>query len=403
MTLCILTSSYPRSPEDTINAGVFVRDFARACAAELPGCCLFTHRKGPPGEYGEAFQVTEYKWFGQATSLTSVDIASPRGLIAAASLILMGTWGYLRLSRKRRVTHSLAMWAIPSGIFAYAANKLWGVPYSIWALGSDIWCYERHWLVRPLLRRILLDADHLYADGQELAERVYRLTGRPCAFLPSSRDLTGFRPVPLNDDRPRPRYLFVGRYERNKGPDVLLEAAADYLDKGGSGSFDLFGAGSLEKSLRRFIRHRGLSDRIRLHGTIKTQDLVDRLHWCDYLVIPSRIESLPLILSDALQTGTRVIATDVGDMATMVRETGAGIVVPPLDIPALVSAFTAMESQLSTCPASAYSRPVPSPYNTARLFLTDAGFVLSKTGSPNCRQTGPQSGHNRVADENTVS
>ena len=125
--LCILTSSYPRDPSDNINSGVFARDFVRALAAVLPECCVFTHRKGPPGHYPDSFDVIEYRWLGRSTSLTSLDLRSPLGGLAALSLLIMGTFGYLRLCRQRRIEHSLALWVVPSGLFAVMAKWMRGV------------------------------------------------------------------------------------------------------------------------------------------------------------------------------------------------------------------------------------------------------------------------------------
>ena len=339
MTLAVLASSYPRDPEDSTNAGVFVRDFAKALAARGVDVAVFTHRKGAPGRYAEPFPVREYRWLGRETSLTSVDLRSPWGIAKAASLMAAGPPAYLRACRELDVTRSLACWAIPSGVFAWIAKQRLGIPYAVWALGSDIWRYERHALVGPLLRRVLADADHRFADGLELARRVEALCGRSCVVLPSARDLAGVAPRPVTEDRPRPRFLFVGRWEENKGPDVLVEAAALYLARGGRGSFDLFGEGSLAPALARRIADRGLGGRVRLHGVLAPAPFVGRLDWCDFLVIPSRIESVPVVFSDALQRGVPVLATDVGDLGALVRETGAGRVVPPEDPEAMARAL----------------------------------------------------------------
>ena len=45
------------------------------------------------------------------------------------------------------------------------------------------------------------------------------------------------------------------------------------------------------------------------------------------LILPSRIESIPVILSDALQLDCNLIVTDVGDMGPLVRSYRAGMVV----------------------------------------------------------------------------
>jgi glycosyltransferase involved in cell wall biosynthesis len=47
------------------------------------------------------------------------------------------------------------------------------------------------------------------------------------------------------------------------------------------------------------------------------------------LIIPSRIESIPLVLSDGLQMSLPLLVTDVGDMGTLVSRYSAGIVCRP--------------------------------------------------------------------------
>ena len=47
------------------------------------------------------------------------------------------------------------------------------------------------------------------------------------------------------------------------------------------------------------------------------------------LIIPSRIESVPLILSDGLQMELPIMVTDVGDMGVLVRRYAAGLVCRP--------------------------------------------------------------------------
>ena len=63
---------------------------------------------------------------------------------------------------------------------------------------------------------------------------------------------------------------------------------------------------------------------------------------CDCVVIPSRMESIPVVFSDALQMGRPLIASDVGDMGTLLRAHPAGLVVPPEDATALCAAMLQM-------------------------------------------------------------
>ena len=377
INLCILTSSYPSSPDENNNSGVFVRDFVQACETIVPGCRVFTHRKGTPGDYRDVFPVLEYRWLGSDSSLTSVNLGSASGIIKAISLLLMGSWGYLRLCRRKKIDHSLAMWAFPSGLYAYLAKKLYGVPYSVWALGSDIWRYEKHPIVGPVLRRVLREADHLFADGMEFAETVAALSGRRCDFLPSTRDLGSIQALPVEDQASRPRFLYVGRYEYNKGPDVLLEAARLYLSSGGPGSFHLFGEGSLLPELDAYVSAHGLGEKVVIHDVIGVAALVGRLHWCDYLVIPSRIESIPVILSDAMQSGTPVIATEVGDIPAIVDQMTLGLTVPPQAPEELTQTLLECghRDEATRGISPGLRPPLTSPGDTARKFLRAVGLL----------------------------
>jgi len=49
----------------------------------------------------------------------------------------------------------------------------------------------------------------------------------------------------------------------------------------------------------------------------------------DCIIIPSRIESVPLVLSDVMQCKKPVIVTNVGDMGFLVKKYDVGIVVEP--------------------------------------------------------------------------
>lgn len=137
--------------------------------------------------------------------------------------------------------------------------------------------------------------------------------------------------------------LFVGRYESNKGPDVLVEAALRYLEQGGRARFHLHGQGGMESDLRQVVSRAGREDSIFIRGVLDPQGVVDAMSACDCLVVPSRVESIPVICSDAFQMRLPMIVTDVGDMGSIVRDAGVGTVVPPGDPEAMCRALQEME------------------------------------------------------------
>jgi glycosyltransferase involved in cell wall biosynthesis len=91
----------------------------------------------------------------------------------------------------------------------------------------------------------------------------------------------------------------------------------------------IFGGGPLLQQLEDFIDTKKLSSCVNLHGFIEPEKAAGYLKSVNALIIPSRIESIPVVLSDALQANTPIIATDVGDMGFLLKEYRAGAVVPP--------------------------------------------------------------------------
>ena len=95
-----------------------------------------------------------------------------------------------------------------------------------------------------------------------------------------------------------------------------------------SGHLYLFGGGPLETQIRRRAAQPDLRGRVTIGGWADEAVAVSWLAACDCVVIPSRMESIPVIFSDALQMGRPLIVSDVGDMGSLLREHPAGLVVP---------------------------------------------------------------------------
>jgi glycosyltransferase involved in cell wall biosynthesis len=358
MHLGIVTSSYPLSPNDTVNAGVFVRDVAEElvkCGHEVH---VLTPHKHGRADLSENVTVSVIPWWGGEKDLASLSMQNPFNLLRFSTLVISGLWNVSRYAHNHKLDALLAMWAIPSGLFSWWSWRRFGIPYGIWALGSDIWARRKYPLGDRIVRRVLQDARFRFADGEQLAQDVEQLTGMSCAFVPSVRHLSE-SPANLRlpdftpDDK---HFLFIGRYELNKGPDILVEAMRLLLDGGHRAYLHLFGDGSLKLQLQNRIR--GYERYIHLGGIADPNTVVTYMRTCDWLVIPSRIESIPLIFVDSLQMRIPVIAADVGDLGKLVGRFGVGKVVPPNDHLALKEAMKAVLSQPRTTLLEIWDAPL---------------------------------------------
>jgi len=218
---------------------------------------------------------------------------------------------------------------LPSGHWARYAKKRYQVPYSIWALGSDIWSLGKVPVVKSYLKLVLQDATHLFADGYQLADDVRKISGKNCDFLPSTRQL----PVcglPLTKTEAPYRFCFLGRWHPNKGIDLLLEALHLLEDKdwGKIEEVRIAGGGPMEDYVKEQVNKLQSQNRpVTLLGFQDKFGAAELLIWTDYVIIPSRIESVPVIFSDAMQAMRPVIAMPVGDMPKLLESSNCGLLV----------------------------------------------------------------------------
>lgn len=328
--LLLITTSYPEPGADGSEAaGSFVSDFAETLARHIPVTVLAPGSKEREDHSGN---LTIARFAGPGAPLSLLQPANPAHWLSILNILRLGSRRAERLARKNDFSHILALWALPSGYWARQLNRRHGIPYSVWTLGSDIWTLGKLPVVRTVLRSVMRASKFCFADGYKLLEDTERIAGRPCRFLPSVRRL------PVNGDKslrdsPPYRFAYLGRWHPNKGVDILLDALALLRDEDWRKieMVRICGGGPLESLV--VARHAALTAAgrpVQLGGYQDKTGAAELLAWADYLVIPSRIESIPVIFSDALQAGCPMIATPVGDLPRLMREYRPGILVDEL-------------------------------------------------------------------------
>lgn len=345
MKVLMLTSSFPLRPGDT-TAGPFVEAFCQGLLEQGHEVTVVTQDRPEPGKQPiDGIDVHWFPWRGSDRALAYLKPYKPLDFIRINSLLHHG-WQYVdKLASEQSFDHVFAMWAVPAGWFAKRVKAKHGLPMTVWCLGSDIWTYGRYPILKAVVAGVLREADLLYADGDDLCKQAEILGGRPCAFMATSRklDKSLAKAVNVIDRATGPRFYFVGRYAPVKGVDVMLEAMAQYHARGGKGHLYMFGGGPLDEFVRERAAKPDLAGCVTVGGYADESICVSYLSACDCALIPSRMESIPVALSDALQMGVPVIVTSVGDMGELVGSANAGIVVPPAEADALCDALLAFE------------------------------------------------------------
>jgi glycosyltransferase involved in cell wall biosynthesis len=289
--------------------------------------------------------VVRFNWAGGEKVVGSLSPFNPKELLQLFSFLKNGKRQLLDHLKRTQPDSCLALWALPSGWFAYQAKKELGIPYSVWCLGSDIYVWAKKPILRDLIRKILKEADFLFADGFDLKEKTEKLTGKSCLFLPSMRRLPPVSEEKTQFDPTKFNFLYVGRWDKKKGLDDLIKAFGQGREKLSSVHLHILGWGDFERNMRALIKQLRLDDEVKMVGKVSTLLVAGYIKQADCVIIPSKGDSIPLVFSEALQMGTPLIVTNVGDMGYLVRRFNLGKVVPPEDVYRLSQAIIEMVYQ----------------------------------------------------------
>jgi glycosyltransferase involved in cell wall biosynthesis len=132
----------------------------------------------------------------------------------------------------------------------------------------------------------------------------------------------------------------VARLHPQKGLDVLVDAARRLVDRRPPALVVIVGEGPLERQLREMIAGADLTDVVHLVGP--SPHAPDELAAADVVVVPSRWESGPLVVAEALELGRPVVATPVGFVGEVIKDGRSGRIVPIGDAAELASAIAAL-------------------------------------------------------------
>jgi glycosyltransferase involved in cell wall biosynthesis len=292
MKVVVLTTSYPRGPDDV--AGVFVRDAVehlRAAGVDVTVVSPASFR-----HYGLAYgdgilgNLRQQPW---------------KALLVPAFLV-----SYARAARRAALDADLvhAHW-LPSALAAAWTGK--PVVLQLW--GTDVELARRvRWAARRLVRKARL----VLCPSQALAEDARALGAREIRVVPSGVTL----PAVVGEPEEPPHVLFVGRLSEEKGIAELLEATRD---------------------LPRVIVGDGpLRDRVpEALGFVPPLDLAAYYERAAVVACPSRREGYGVVAREAMAHGRPVVATAVGGLVDAVEDGVTGLLVPPGDPAALRTAL----------------------------------------------------------------
>lgn len=130
---------------------------------------------------------------------------------------------------------------------------------------------------------------------------------------------------------------FLGRFVKEKGVEILLEAAASLMHRGHDVHLVYGGRGPLQQELQHRARELGVMHRVHFPGFLADKERNALLAKASVAVFPSHYEPFGIVALEAMGAGTPVVVSDTGGLAEIVEHGVDGWKVRPGDLPGLVA------------------------------------------------------------------
>jgi teichuronic acid biosynthesis glycosyltransferase TuaC len=236
----------------------------------------------------------------------------------------------------------LNYWLYPDGYAAVRVGRELGVPVIVGAIGSDIRARNDPITIRRV-QETIMDADAVITVSEELRQQVIArgvpvdkvtaiLNGCDTAiFYPGDRATARKQ---LNLDETAELIVYAGNLLATKGLGELLEAFVRLSKSRPQLQLAIVGQGPYCDTLRRRVAMAGMEGHVILPGRCDAAGIAQWMRAADIFCLPSYSEGCPNVVVEALACGRPVVATHVGGIPELVKET-CGLLVPPRDVTAL--------------------------------------------------------------------
>jgi len=187
-------------------------------------------------------------------------------------------------------------------------------------------------LTFPLFSHYLKYPHQIIAVSKAAKAFIEHFTDTKVEIIPNGVDDKTFHPN-WNKEKIKEEFgiegeviLYVSRMSYRKGPHVLLNAFSQIKDA----TLVMAGNGELSPFLKAQAKFLGIEDRVRFLGYVPTKELPKIFGMADIFVLPSiTAEAFGIVILEAMASGVPIIATTVGGIPEVIKESESGLLVPP--------------------------------------------------------------------------
>mgnify|MGYP000005806997 FL=1 len=227
---------------------------------------------------------------------------------------------FLPWIKKQQFSAILASWGFPDAVAVSMLNRFINLPLFVKVHGTDVNENSQFPARSNLMKKWLNKANTIFCASKALAT-VLQDKGIEKHKL--SVNYNGVNPEVFYPIAQKPHcqhFVFVGSLIKTKGCNELLGAFIQLKEKFPKMELDILGEGPMKAILADKIVQHGLSDSIRLLGSVPLAQVAQYTRQANFLVLPSYREGVPNVLLESFASATPVIATNVGGIPEVVND-----------------------------------------------------------------------------------
>lgn len=199
---------------------------------------------------------------------------------------------------------------------------------------------------KRLVRWMFRSADHVVVLGEVWRRWVadtFDVRPNKISVVYNGVPATAAKARTVADDG-RFRLLFVGNLLERKGVADLLRAFASPALRERDMELTMAGGGPVD-NYRVVAAQLGIADRVTFTGWVSQDDARALMVNANALILPAYDEGLPLVILEALASGTPVICTPVGSIPEVLEHGATALFVAPGDEAGIAAAIATLSDQ----------------------------------------------------------
>jgi glycosyltransferase involved in cell wall biosynthesis len=171
---------------------------------------------------------------------------------------------------------------------------------------------------------LVIRLDYAIAMTEHMARQFAAITGKQPVVIGNFIDEVQIEPLrsPGMANDVGWRFVFIGRLDPLKSPDLVIEAVHLLATQGFSCSLDVFGDGPLMAQLRMMVTEKECGHLVRFHGHVDNPWTLAAE--ADCLVLPSQTEGVSRAALEALYLGIPCVMRNVDSNADLIRPSENG-------------------------------------------------------------------------------